>query len=275
MHIRIILISIILAVSVFLAACAQDAMLDDEEQLQEEIPDEEPERILCPADVMECPDGSYVSRNPENNCEFAPCPDIAEIQESETTVDPEFAATLEELREGIAAITSYEFSDTESRYTVKTRGDLSVVHLSDPNEFSLPIVVNMVYLDHAEQQAFAACIRDRDAAFDCPQDSRNKYMEIPYGQLSIPNPFSYVTDLTQGTIAGTERCDNRECIILRYEENGKQYRMIVRTIYPMPYEIAELDSEGRQVDRRRFEGAVFNHLSISDVTMPDLTLVEE
>ncbi|PIN91129.1 hypothetical protein COU57_01845 [Candidatus Pacearchaeota archaeon CG10_big_fil_rev_8_21_14_0_10_32_14] len=29
--------------------------------------------VGCTADVMQCPDGSYVSRNPNNNCEFYPC----------------------------------------------------------------------------------------------------------------------------------------------------------------------------------------------------------
>ena len=30
--------------------------------------------IACAADVKQCPDGSYVSRDSENNCEFAACP---------------------------------------------------------------------------------------------------------------------------------------------------------------------------------------------------------
>jgi len=28
----------------------------------------------CPADVKQCPDGSFVSRNPASGCAFAPCP---------------------------------------------------------------------------------------------------------------------------------------------------------------------------------------------------------
>eukprot|EP01084_Bolivina_argentea_P183933 317333_1 len=31
--------------------------------------------VFCTADVYTCCDGSYVSRDPENSCEFAPCPD--------------------------------------------------------------------------------------------------------------------------------------------------------------------------------------------------------
>lgn len=30
--------------------------------------------IVCPADVRQCPDGSHVSRNPDNGCAFHPCP---------------------------------------------------------------------------------------------------------------------------------------------------------------------------------------------------------
>jgi len=31
---------------------------------------------FCTADVFECPDGSFVQRNPDNNCEFNTCPAI-------------------------------------------------------------------------------------------------------------------------------------------------------------------------------------------------------
>jgi hypothetical protein len=30
--------------------------------------------LLCTSDVMQCPDGSYVGRDPLNNCQFYPCP---------------------------------------------------------------------------------------------------------------------------------------------------------------------------------------------------------
>jgi hypothetical protein len=32
------------------------------------------DRIVCPADVKLCPDGSYVSRDPSRGCAFKPCP---------------------------------------------------------------------------------------------------------------------------------------------------------------------------------------------------------
>jgi len=32
------------------------------------------EGIVCPADVRQCPDGRFASRNPAQGCAFAPCP---------------------------------------------------------------------------------------------------------------------------------------------------------------------------------------------------------
>jgi hypothetical protein len=35
------------------------------------LPDE---GVACAADVRQCPDGSFVSRNPDLSCSFDPCP---------------------------------------------------------------------------------------------------------------------------------------------------------------------------------------------------------
>ena len=32
------------------------------------------DRVACAQDARQCPDGSYVARNPDNNCEFEECP---------------------------------------------------------------------------------------------------------------------------------------------------------------------------------------------------------
>ena len=50
---------------------------------QEDI--EEP--IFCTQDVQECPDGSYVGRNPDNNCEFFACPEANSDDEIFCTTD--------------------------------------------------------------------------------------------------------------------------------------------------------------------------------------------
>jgi hypothetical protein len=39
------------------------------------------EQIVCAQDVMDCPDGSFVARDPENNCEFPACPEPQEPEE--------------------------------------------------------------------------------------------------------------------------------------------------------------------------------------------------
>jgi hypothetical protein len=40
----------------------------DYERIKETTP------VFCTADVMQCPDGSFVARDPSNGCEFRPCP---------------------------------------------------------------------------------------------------------------------------------------------------------------------------------------------------------
>ena len=40
---------------------------------QTEFSKEELEQIVCTADVYECPNGSFVGRDPMNNCEFKEC----------------------------------------------------------------------------------------------------------------------------------------------------------------------------------------------------------
>jgi len=40
---------------------------------REERPDEE--IVICAMDVKECSDGSFVSRDPKNDCQFFDCPE--------------------------------------------------------------------------------------------------------------------------------------------------------------------------------------------------------
>ena len=37
-------------------------------------PEIQDDRLVCTADVKQCDDGSFVSRNPDKGCAFAPCP---------------------------------------------------------------------------------------------------------------------------------------------------------------------------------------------------------
>lgn len=56
-----------------LSACAepQSASLPDAPP----PPRLQPEDRVCPADVQECKDGSFVARDPQNHCKFKPCPE--------------------------------------------------------------------------------------------------------------------------------------------------------------------------------------------------------
>ena len=52
----------------------------------------EEEPLACTADVIECPDGTYVARDPTNNCEFFDCPIVTEDYKPslEEVVGPEY-----------------------------------------------------------------------------------------------------------------------------------------------------------------------------------------
>ncbi|MEW6716563.1 MAG: extracellular solute-binding protein [Chloroflexota bacterium] len=87
-----IVVLVVLMLSMVLAACKPTPTPTPTPspvpppEVEEEV--EEPEGVVCPEDVTECPDGSFVARNPDNNCEFDPCPPI---------VGP-FGVTLEDLQ---------------------------------------------------------------------------------------------------------------------------------------------------------------------------------
>ncbi len=53
-----------------LSACSPENVKGGAEETQEQ---NQLEQIFCTADVQECPDGSFVGRNPLNNCEFKEC----------------------------------------------------------------------------------------------------------------------------------------------------------------------------------------------------------
>ena len=55
------------------------------------------EGTLCTQDAKECPDGTFVSRDPANNCEFLPCGEVNkfnECQESYETANEAYSKTL-------------------------------------------------------------------------------------------------------------------------------------------------------------------------------------
>ncbi|OGH06114.1 MAG: hypothetical protein A2W22_04370 [Candidatus Levybacteria bacterium RBG_16_35_11] len=50
--------------------------------------------IDCTADVKQCPDGSYVSRDPANNCEFSPCSTVDETANWKTYINKSYGYSI-------------------------------------------------------------------------------------------------------------------------------------------------------------------------------------
>ena len=57
---------------------------------------------MCPMDMLECPNGQYISRNPDNKCHFDPCPEelFQETPEEEVMVVQRCEPDLKECQDG-------------------------------------------------------------------------------------------------------------------------------------------------------------------------------
>lgn len=68
------------AMAITLVACSSPGMPSAPPAGKAALPEAPPpplvadDAIVCPADVKACPDGSFVSRNPDQGCAFARCP---------------------------------------------------------------------------------------------------------------------------------------------------------------------------------------------------------
>ena len=61
---------ILLIVPLLLAGCGAVSVVDENQNT-----DSVNEPIYCAADAKLCPDGLYVGRDDNNNCQFHPCPE--------------------------------------------------------------------------------------------------------------------------------------------------------------------------------------------------------
>ena len=71
------IILLLASIVLFIGACT----IQNKDQISEQNPEQQTgvgdnNTIYCTADVQECPDGSFVSRNPYNDCAFGECPEI-------------------------------------------------------------------------------------------------------------------------------------------------------------------------------------------------------
>lgn len=58
----------------FISSCTEQEYQEQYQQTENNREEKIIEnQILCTADVFECPDGSFVSRDSNNNCEFKEC----------------------------------------------------------------------------------------------------------------------------------------------------------------------------------------------------------
>jgi len=68
----------VLIITLLLAACEESRQL----------PQRSYNSLLdCPMDTKECPDGSIVSRDPMQNCQFASCPEQSCLDDNECMPD--------------------------------------------------------------------------------------------------------------------------------------------------------------------------------------------
>lgn len=63
-------------------------IIDEKDEI--EIPEEKKEEnIVCTMDAKMCPDGSYVGRDPNDNCNFFDCPSVDEVDEVKVELESE------------------------------------------------------------------------------------------------------------------------------------------------------------------------------------------
>jgi hypothetical protein len=260
----------ILLALVFMAGCVEESQTTQETRNPKENEDNTGmgDDLVCAADVNECPDGSFVSRDSTNNCEFSPCPEIETV-----TLSDEIIA----IQNNIDSIKSYEYHDSSTKYIILVKGDNAVIMTPSPNEFRKgEINFNAMFLNKADMSATAACIPSRSGrtTFTCGK-SANKYAEFSYSGFEFPNPFIDLIEMKDGKVVGTQMCEKRECKVIEYTKNSIVYRMYVRPAYPLPYKIVEIDSSGKEINPLIYSNAVFNSLEDSEMMVPsDYVLVE-
>ncbi|MFP4523884.1 MAG: hypothetical protein ACLFO2_01015 [Candidatus Woesearchaeota archaeon] len=63
----------LVVMALMLVSMVPGVIADENETGQDGVDEREEDPLMCAADVKECPDGSFVPRDPENDCEFKPC----------------------------------------------------------------------------------------------------------------------------------------------------------------------------------------------------------
>lgn len=257
-----IIIAILLMMVALLVGCTADDSRtpeDSEMQQPEQNAPQEEEPVVCAADVKECPDGSFVSRNPEDDCNFFDCPEI------------QTPAEIVAIQQDVEKIDSVEYLDSSTTSIVLIKGDKAAIFISDPNRLTYKdMKFNVLYLDRSEETAYGACVTDTNNRnkFTCTNQEVNKYAELNYNTFNFPDPFAEILSIKDGEITGSQTCERRQCDIIQYQKDGEIFRMFVRQIYPLPYRILKVTGEDEE-QVLTYTNAGFNHLKEDDVTLPD------
>lgn len=214
---------------------------------------------------------------PEPPASPPPLPIVEEIEANEPEppqLEPELVLPAEilEMQQKISKITNYEYLDSETDHIVLVKDNRIVILTSDPNEYRKDdFKINSIFLNTETKVAFGVCDThsDKVTTFNCGNNV-GKYVKLDGFEEYLPDdPFRDLQDMKIAELKGSQQCERRQCDIIEYEKDGKNYRMFVRKIYFLPYKIAELDAEGFEVSAIILSDPAFDHLKEADVMIPD------
>ena len=254
---KIAIIAIVLLFIINIVGCSKEEPTTKQD-VQDNLSGDQDEKVFCAQDVKQCSDGTYVSRNPKNKCEFDKCP------------EPKLSAEILEMQNKIDDLTSYEYLDDSTKNYYFVKGDKIVVITGDigydgDREFRY----NHVFLDTTAKTAYGYCIIDKDrSTYGCGANPTNKYIILDYDEFFPDDPFADIRIFQDAELINTMGCETRTCDIVEYTKDGETYRMQVRQRYILPFKIVKLDSEGQETLVKLYSNAAFDHLKDDDMNPP-------
>jgi len=255
---KIAIIAIILLFIVSIVGCAKEGPATRQDT-QTDKGDNQDDKVFCAQDVKQCSDGTYVSRNPNNDCEFDECP------------EPKLSEEILEMQEKIDSLTSYEYLDDSTKNYYFVKGDKIVVITGDQGyDGDRGFRYNHVFLDTTTETAYGYCIIDKDrSTYGCGANPVNKYIKLDYDEFFPDDPFADIRNFQDAELINTMGCETRTCDIVEYTKDGEKYRMQVRQRYILPFKIVKLDSEGQETQVALYTNAAFDHLKDDDMNPPE------
>jgi len=174
-----------------------------------------PEDIVCAMDVQVCDDGSSVSRDPQNNCEFPACPsDIACTYDIQECDDGSFVSR--------DPANNCEFpacpSDIACTYDIQVCDDGSTVSRDPQNNCEFPACPSDIACTYGIQECDDGSFVSRDPANNCefpacpnPNDECQTSDDCPddwYCSLGRNNPLESQVCNANGFCNDASDCEN-------------------------------------------------------------------